>query len=103
MKIKFINGNKAAWNGLNCITYTAHKIDKTVLGCYVHRKKKGEKYYKIYFKTTRKKLESNTVYVVRQDNKKEQFKTLIHELCHWANSKVGNSKKMHRLIDKYIK
>ena len=102
MRIKFIDGQRSWLYYGNAIEYINNKTLHTVKGCFVHPGTKGEHYKKIYFRYTKKELKHNTIYIVRQKNKIDQFHTLIHELCHWLVSKIGNSEKLHSLIEKYI-
>lgn len=103
MRIKFIDGDGKTIEGLNCIVYINGRTEHCVFGCYTHKSEKGQTYNRRYFIENNQDLEDDTIYIVKQSNKKEQFKTLIHELCHWILSNICNFRRLHKLVDKYLK
>ena len=105
MRIRFIDGTFTSIEGLEGVRYLWNNKIHTVAGLVTYTD--GKVNNVIYCKKVTEKLESNTVYVVKQKKILRTVYIFIHELSHWIVYKIyGNgsgNNSLHEFIDKYLK
>ncbi|PKP62212.1 hypothetical protein CVT91_00030 [Candidatus Atribacteria bacterium HGW-Atribacteria-1] len=99
LRIRFVDGFNTNLKGQSYIRYFCDGRIHSVVGCMIYYGTRVKMYLK---EGTPEIIPDNTIYIVRQKNKRYQLLIFIHEFLHYVVSNFTDKRYLHNLIDKHL-